>query len=60
MKAFKICVLGGGSFGTAMAQEASYNNMVKSVNIYVRDDEVVRSINSFNINPKVFSNYKLS
>ena len=43
-----------------MAQEASYNNMVKSVNIYVRDDEVVRSINSFNLNPKVFSNYKLS
>mmetsp|Transcript_89939 Transcript_89939/g.257222 ORF Transcript_89939/g.257222 Transcript_89939/m.257222 type:complete len:182 (+) Transcript_89939:115-660(+) len=46
----KICVLGAGAFGTAMATVAARNN--HEVVIYARDQAVVDSINNDHINPK--------
>lgn len=47
----KICVLGAGAFGTAMATAAARNG--HEVVIYARDQAVVDSINNDHINPKV-------
>jgi len=47
----KICVLGAGAFGTAMATVAARNNH-EGV-IYARDHAVVDSLNNDHINPKV-------
>lgn len=56
---YKIAVLGGGAFGTALAHISSRNqgNFVK---IYARNQDVVNSINSKNLNPKFFPDTKFS
>ena len=60
MKAYKACILGAGSFGTAMAHAAAANNYMTSVSIYARDKNTVESINTNRRNPKFFSEYELS
>ncbi len=54
----KIGIIGGGSWGTALSQVASTN--IKEVLIYVRDQEVVESINNNSINDKYFPEVKLN
>ena len=54
----KISIIGGGSWGTALSQVASTN--IKEVLIYVRDKEVVESINNNSINKKYFPEVKLN
>ena len=45
MKAYKACVLGGGSFGTAMASAAAANSYMTSVSLYARESNIVNTIN---------------
>jgi len=54
----KISVIGGGSWGTSLAQVASEN--IDNVLIYVRDKEVVETINQESINYKYFPDKKLN
>ena len=54
----KISIIGGGSWGTALSQVASTN--IEEVLIYVRDQEVVKSINNNYINDKYFPEFKLN
>jgi|AntRauTorckE6833_2_1112554.scaffolds.fasta_scaffold00092_43 glycerol-3-phosphate dehydrogenase (NAD(P)+) len=54
----KISIIGGGSWGTALAQVASNN--IKEVLIYARNNNVVKSINNKNVNSKYFNNIKLN
>ena len=54
----KIGIIGGGSWGTALSQVASTN--IEEVLIYVRDQEVVESINNNSINDKYFPEVKLN
>ncbi len=53
-----IAVIGGGAFGTALAQVASRNN--HNVRIYARNTEVVEKINTHHINPHYLSEFELS
>jgi len=55
----KVAILGSGSFGTAMAQVATFNPQVEAV-IWGRDAETINDINTKKINPKIFSEYKLN
>ncbi|XP_077214192.1 NAD-dependent glycerol-3-phosphate dehydrogenase family protein isoform X1 [Tasmannia lanceolata] len=55
----KVVVLGGGSFGTAMAAQIAGNKAEMEVNMLVRDDHVCRSINKSHYNCKYFPKYKL-
>lgn len=57
---FKVCVLGSGAFGTAMAHCAKSNFHIKEVMIYSRNPEVAESINSNHRNPKFFSEFELN
>jgi glycerol-3-phosphate dehydrogenase (NAD(P)+) len=54
----KIGIIGGGSWGTALSQVASTN--IEEVLIYVRDQEVVESINNNSINNKYFPEVELN
>jgi len=54
----KIGVIGGGSFGTALASLAAENG--QQVTIFVREDSVRNSINNSNSNPIFLPNIKLS
>ena len=53
----RIAVLGGGSFGTAMANIATKNGC--QVTMWVRDKSVVRSLQKTYINKKYLPNHKL-
>jgi len=54
----KFSVIGGGSWGTAIAQLLARNN--HEVLIYVRNKDIKQSINNNNINKKYFPEYKLA
>ncbi len=53
----KFSVIGGGSWGTALAQLLGRNNY--QVLVYVRDKEIKKGINNNNINKKYFPDIKL-
>ncbi|KAL9233863.1 hypothetical protein vseg_008802 [Gypsophila vaccaria] len=55
----KVVVLGGGSFGTAMAAHVAGRKAEMEVNMLVRDPQVCKSINESNCNSKYFPNHKL-
>ncbi|XP_060181638.1 glycerol-3-phosphate dehydrogenase [NAD(+)] 2, chloroplastic isoform X1 [Lycium barbarum] len=55
----KIVVLGGGSFGTAMAAHVATRKSQLEVNMLVRDPQVCRTINEEHHNCKYFPQYKL-
>lgn len=57
---YKVCVLGSGAFGTAMAHCAIANHYIGRVQIYSRNANVVDSINKERRNPKFLSNYQLN
>jgi glycerol-3-phosphate dehydrogenase len=59
-KLYKVCVLGGGAFGTAMAQTAAANSNIASVTMYARNADIVDNINSKGRNPKFFTDYELN
>ncbi|KAG9445287.1 hypothetical protein H6P81_016627 [Aristolochia fimbriata] len=50
----KVVVLGGGSFGTAMAAHVAGNKVDMEVNMLVRDSYICHSINESHINCKYF------
>ncbi len=45
----KVAVIGGGSFGTALATLAAKDG--REVVMYVREEEVIKAINESNVNP---------
>eukprot|EP00744_Colponema_vietnamica_P021104 GILI01030077.1.p1 GENE.GILI01030077.1~~GILI01030077.1.p1 ORF type:complete len:366 (+),score=133.69 GILI01030077.1:68-1099(+) len=53
----KVCVLGGGSFGTALATVAARRN--HEVVLYARDEVQVKGINENRRNPKMLSQFEL-
>ncbi|KAI5670371.1 hypothetical protein M9H77_10735 [Catharanthus roseus] len=55
----KVVVLGGGSFGTAMAAHVAERKAQLEVNILVRDPHVCRSINDKHRNCKYFPKHRL-
>ncbi|KAI3458429.1 hypothetical protein Pfo_015092 [Paulownia fortunei] len=55
----KVVVLGGGSFGTAMAAHVADRKAQLEVNMLVRDPEVCQSINENHFNCKYFPAHKL-
>ncbi|XP_073021314.1 glycerol-3-phosphate dehydrogenase [NAD(+)] 2, chloroplastic [Primulina eburnea] len=55
----KVVVLGGGSFGTAMAAHVADKKAQLEVNILVRDREICESINNNHRNCKYFPEHKL-
>lgn len=57
MMPLRIAVLGGGSFGTAMANIATKNGC--SVTMWVRDKRTVKSLQKTHINKKYLPNHKL-
>ncbi|KAL8149386.1 hypothetical protein AgCh_006415 [Apium graveolens] len=55
----KVVVLGGGSFGTAMAAHIADRKFQMEVNMLVRDPKICQSINEKHLNCKYFPEYKL-
>ncbi|XP_078436203.1 glycerol-3-phosphate dehydrogenase [NAD(+)] 2, chloroplastic-like [Wolffia australiana] len=55
----KVVVLGGGSFGTAMAAHVARNKAEMEVSMLLRDPDVCKSINETHFNCKYFPEYKL-
>ncbi|KAK6155997.1 hypothetical protein DH2020_010245 [Rehmannia glutinosa] len=55
----KVVVLGGGSFGTAMAAHVADRKTQLEVNMLVRDPQVCQSINENHFNCKYFPSHKL-
>ncbi|XP_031115287.1 glycerol-3-phosphate dehydrogenase [NAD(+)] 2, chloroplastic-like isoform X1 [Ipomoea triloba] len=55
----KVVVLGGGSFGTAMAAHVANRKAELEVNMLVRDHRVCESINENHCNSKYFPEHKL-
>ncbi|XP_062092322.1 glycerol-3-phosphate dehydrogenase [NAD(+)] 2, chloroplastic isoform X2 [Humulus lupulus] len=55
----KIVVLGGGSFGTAMAAHVAERKSQLEVNMLVRDPQICQSINENHCNCKYFPKHKL-
>jgi len=53
----KISIVGGGSFGTALAQVLSYYN---DILLIVRDEALSENINTYNINNNYFPNFVLN
>lgn len=58
MNKSKVCIIGAGSYGTALAHVLSYSG--NNVILYSRNQEQVDTINNFHINPKRFSKKRLS
>ncbi|KAF3334669.1 glycerol-3-phosphate dehydrogenase [Carex littledalei] len=58
-KTRKVVVLGGGSFGTAMAAHVASKKSEMEVSMLLRDDHVCQSINETHINSKYFAGHKL-
>lgn len=58
-KTTKIAVLGGGSFGTAVAVMLARNKESMDVVLLLRDEEVCQSINNDHINRRYFPNHIL-
>ena len=58
MKSKKIAVLGGGSWGTVLANLAAQND--SEVVLWMRDQKVVEQVNSTNINDKYLPDYVLN
>ena len=56
----KVCVLGGGSFGTAMASISAANSQVRQAVQWIRDSRVVDEINSAHTNSKYLPDTALS
>ncbi|KAL8233635.1 hypothetical protein R6Q59_019735 [Mikania micrantha] len=55
----KVVVLGGGSFGTAMASHVAGRKEQMEVNMLVRDPQICQSINEKHCNCKYFPEHKL-
>lgn len=55
----KVVVLGGGSFGTAMAAHVAERKAELEVTMLIRDPQVCRSINEDHCNCKYFPKHKL-
>ncbi|XP_057520276.1 glycerol-3-phosphate dehydrogenase [NAD(+)] 2, chloroplastic [Amaranthus tricolor] len=55
----KVVVLGGGSFGTAMAAHVANRKAEMEVSMLVRDPQVCQSINEIHYNCKYFPYHKL-
>ncbi|CAM0905755.1 unnamed protein product [Alopecurus aequalis] len=55
----KVVILGGGSFGTAMAAQVAAKKPDLEVAMLLRDDLVCRSINHHHVNCKYLSEYRL-
>uniref|UniRef100_UPI001CB88DED glycerol-3-phosphate dehydrogenase [NAD(+)] 2, chloroplastic n=1 Tax=Erigeron canadensis TaxID=72917 RepID=UPI001CB88DED len=55
----KVVVLGGGSFGTAMASHVAGRKAQMEVNMLVRDPLICQSINEKHFNGKYFPDHKL-
>ncbi|KAL3622040.1 Threonine aldolase [Castilleja foliolosa] len=55
----KVVVLGGGSFGTAMAAHVANRKAQLEVHMLVRNPEICQSINENNVNSKYFPAHKL-
>lgn len=55
----KICIIGAGSIGTALAQALSENTSL-DILLYSIEEDVVESINQKHINHKYFPNIKLN
>eukprot|EP00947_MAST-08B_sp_MAST-8B-sp1_P000967 g967.t1 len=53
----KICVLGAGSYGTAIAVVSTFNG--HSVTMYVRSEDQAKAINETHKNPKRFTDFEL-
>ena len=58
MKKCNICIIGAGSYGTALSHVFSYTG--HNVILYSRDQEQCDMINKFHINPKRFPKKRLS
>ncbi|KAJ3669393.1 hypothetical protein LUZ60_011343 [Juncus effusus] len=58
-KTKKVVVLGGGSFGTAMAAHVASKKAEMKVSMLLRDDYVCQSINETHFNSKYFPTHKL-
>ncbi|GJZ06636.1 glycerol-3-phosphate dehydrogenase [NAD(+)] 2, chloroplastic isoform X1 [Tanacetum coccineum] len=56
---YKVVVLGGGSFGTAMASHVAGRKAQMEVNMLVRDPQICQSINEKHFNGKYFPDHKL-
>ncbi len=54
----KLSVIGAGSWGTALAQ--LFSEKFDKVFIWDRNEDIINSINKNHINPKYFSEYRLS
>ena len=59
LKSYKVCVLGAGAFGTALAHSAAHNPYIKQVVIYARNPEVCQFINTKKSNPKFLTEFEL-
>lgn len=53
-----VCVIGGGAFGTSMAQVAARTG--QNVRLYMRDKAQCDSINEHHVNPKYLSEFELN
>ncbi len=59
IQTMKIVVFGGGSFGTALANELAHN-MASEVTILLRDEAIEAKINQTHTNPDYFLNKELN
>ncbi|MDY7025897.1 MAG: NAD(P)H-dependent glycerol-3-phosphate dehydrogenase [Pseudomonadota bacterium] len=55
---YRVVILGGGSFATAMGNIAADNGC--DVSLWLRDQEVADNINEYNINSRYLANYPLN
>lgn len=55
---YRVAILGGGSFATAIGNIAADNGC--NVSLWLRDDEVASNINEYHINSRYLENYPLN